>query len=139
MKEPCHNTVPTTDLATKRKRRKGGTSFSNSKRKRWRELKKKDITCIEGRGTPSDFSKQCHVDEIGTLNPHLNLHPIEEEMEDTGSRAPSMAESEHRTNSNQSNSREETREYSINMVSLTWMLYVAEILRYSGFQICHLK
>ena len=122
MKEPSDNTVLTIDVATKRKRRKGGTSFSTSKQRKRRELKKKDLTSIEGRGTPSNLSKQCHVDEIGSTNPHLNLNPIEEEGEDSGSRAPSMAESEHRINSNQSNSREETREDSINTVSLYWML-----------------
>ena len=100
MKEPCHNTVPTIDPATKRKRRKGGTSFSNSKQKKRRELKKKDLTCVGGRGTPSDLSKTCVVDEIGSWNWHLNLQPIEEEREDSGSRPPSMAESEHSTDSN---------------------------------------
>lgn len=99
MKEPSDNTVPTIDLSTKRKRRKGGTNFSTSKQRRRKELKKKDLTCIDRRGTPSDFSKQCQVDEIGSTNPQLNLHPIEEERKDSGLRAPSTAKSEHRTNS----------------------------------------
>ena len=99
MKEPGHNTVPTIDLATKQKRIKGGTNFNNSKQRKRRELKKKDLTCIEGRGTPLVLSKQCHVDEIGSSNLHLNLQPIEE-RKDSGSRAPSMAESKYRTNFN---------------------------------------
>jgi hypothetical protein len=127
MKEPSDNTNPTIDVATKRKRRKGGTSFSNSKQKKRRELKKKDLTSIEGRGTPSDLSKPFAIDETGYLNMQLNLHPIEEEKEDSGSHAPSMAESEHRTNSNQSASCEEIREDSIIIVSLSWILSPLEI------------
>ena len=119
MKEPSHRAE---DVATKRKRRKGGTSFSNSKQKKRRELKKNDLTSIEGRGTPSDLSKPIPIDEIGHSNPQLNLHQIEEEREENGSRAPSMAESEHPTNSNQRGSRKETREDSINTVSLYWVL-----------------
>ncbi len=115
MKEPGHKAE---DVATKRKRRKGGTSFSNSKQRRRRELKKKDLTSIEGRGTPSDLSKQICTDEIGQRNPQLSLHRIEEEREDNGSLAPSMAESEHPTNSNQSGSREDTRKDSMSSVSL---------------------
>lgn len=115
MKETGHKAE---DVATKRKRRKGGTSFSNSKQRKRRELKKKDLTSIEGRGTPSDLSKQIPIDEIGHSNPQLILDRIEEEREDSGSRAQSMAESEHPTNSNQSGSREETREDSISTVSM---------------------
>ena len=47
MKEPSHNIVPTIDVATKRKSRMGGTSFSNLKQKKRKELKKNDLTCIE--------------------------------------------------------------------------------------------
>ena len=115
MKEPGHKAE---DVATKRKRRKGGTSFSNSKQRRRRELKKKDLTSIEGRGTPSDLSKPIPTDEIGQSKAQLSLHRIEEEREDSGSRSPSMEEREHPTNSNQSGSREETREDSMSSVSL---------------------
>jgi hypothetical protein len=119
MKEPSDNTVPTIDVATKRKRRNGGTSFSISKQRKQRELKKNDLMSIEGRGTPSDLrNKPFGIEETGYSNPQLNLHQIEEEREDSGSRAPSMAGSEHRTNSNQSGLREETREYSISSVRL---------------------
>ena len=123
MKEPNDNTVQTIDVATKRKRRKGGTSFSTSKQRKRKELRKKDLTSIEGRGTPSDLrEKPFGIEETGYSNPQLNLHPIEEEREDSGSRAPSMAGSEHRTNSNQSGSREETREDSISSVRLCSVL-----------------
>ena len=88
----CHHNFST----RARTKSKGGELLvTTSKQRKRRELKKKDLMSIEGRGTPSDLSKQCHVDEIGSMNPHLNLNPIEEEGEDSGSRAPSMAESEH--------------------------------------------
>jgi hypothetical protein len=61
------------------------------------------------------------------LNPQLNLHPIEEEREDYGSRAPSIEESEHRTNSNKSGSHEETREDYISIVRLSWVLSPLEV------------
>jgi hypothetical protein len=123
MKEPSDNTIPTIDVATKRKRRKGGTSFSTSKQRKRRELRKKDLTSIEGRGIPSYLNdKPFGIEETGYSNPQLNLHPIEEEREDNGSRLPSMAGSEHRTNSNQSSSREETIEDSISNVRLCWVL-----------------
>jgi hypothetical protein len=63
MKEPSDKTVPTIDVATKRKRSKGGTSFSNSKQKKRRELKKNDLTSIEGREIPSNLSKPFAIDE----------------------------------------------------------------------------
>lgn len=130
MKEPSHNAVPTIDVATKRKRRKGGTSFSTSKQRKRRELKKKDQTSIEGRGTPSDLSKPCGIGEIGYTNPQLNLQAIEEEREGSGSQAPSMAESEPRSNSNQSGSREETREDSISTVSILGFIATTSITRF---------
>jgi hypothetical protein len=133
MKEPSHNTIPTTNVATKWKRRKGGTSFSNSKQKKQRELKKNDLTSIEGKMTPSDLSKLFAIDETWYSNPQLNLHPIEEEREDSGSRAPSMAENEHRTNSNKNGSREETKEDSISTVSLSWVLSPLEVEQDFGF------
>jgi hypothetical protein len=127
MKEPSDNTVLTIDVATKRKRRKGGTSFSTSKQRKRSELKKKDLTSIEGRGTPSDLSKSFAIDETGFLNPQLNFHPIEEEKEDSGSRAPLMVGSKNRTNYNQNISREETREDSISSVRLCWVLSPIEV------------
>jgi hypothetical protein len=54
MKEPSDNTVPTIDVAAKRKRRKGGASFSTSKQRKRRELKKKDIS-NEHRGKRDSF------------------------------------------------------------------------------------
>ena len=68
MKEPRHSIVHTINPATKRKRRKRGTSFSNSKQRKRIEFKKKDLTWIEGKGTMSDLSKTCVVDEIGSWN-----------------------------------------------------------------------
>jgi hypothetical protein len=127
MKEPSDSTVSTIDVATKQKRRKGGTSFNTLKQRKRRELKKKDLTSIEGRGTPFDLSKPFGIEETWYSKPQLNLHPREEEKEDNGSRAPSMAGSEHRTNSNQSGSREETREDSISSVRLCWVLLPLEV------------
>ncbi len=71
MKEPCNNVVPTADPGRKRQRRKGGTSFNNSKQMRHRELKKKDKMCIEGRGTPTDLSKRCG--EVETRSSNRNV------------------------------------------------------------------
>jgi hypothetical protein len=114
MKEPEHITDSTMDPGKKWKKRKGGTSFSNSKQRRRRELKKKEETCIEGRGTPTDSQNTCAVDKGG-----LNLISIDEEAEDSGSQVISMEESEHPNSSNQSGSREERRENSIITVSLS--------------------
>lgn len=121
------------DAATKRKRRKGGMSFSNSKQRKRRELKKKDLTSIDGRGTPSDLSKQNCTYEIGQSNPQLNLDRIEEEKEESGSLAQSMAESEHPTNSNQSGSREERREDSISSVRLNCVLMTLDVENSYGY------
>ena len=57
MNELGDNTVPTINLAIKRRRRKGGTILNTSKQRKRRDIKKKDLTCIEGRGIASDFSK----------------------------------------------------------------------------------
>jgi hypothetical protein len=72
-------------------------------------------------------NKPFGIEKTGYSNPQLNLHPIEEEREDSGSRAPSMAGSEHRTNSNQSGSREETKKDSISNVRLCWVLSPLEV------------
>ena len=93
-------------------------SFSNSKQRRWRELKKMEETCIERRSTPSDSQNTCAVDKRG-----LNLQLIDEEWEDSGSQAQSMAKSKHRNNSNQSGSPEERKENSIITVSLLHRLH----------------
>jgi hypothetical protein len=119
MKETGNSQVSTADPGRKRKKRKGGLSFSTLKQRRRRELRKKEITCTEGSRTPSDLSKTCG--EVGTVdsNKELDLDPIEEEQEYNRSRAPSMAESEHRTNSSKSGSEEETKEDAISTVSLS--------------------
>jgi hypothetical protein len=74
MKEPSENTIPTIDVATKRKRRKRGTSLSTSKQRKRRELRKMDLKSIEGRRTSLDLSKPFGIEETGYLNPQLNLH-----------------------------------------------------------------
>ena len=74
-----------------------------------------------------DLSKQISTDEIGHSNPQLNLDRIEEEREESGSLAQSMAESEHPTNSNQSGSREERREDSISSVRLNFVLTTLDV------------
>jgi hypothetical protein len=74
------------------KEEKGRHEFQQIKERKRRELKKKKKEmCIEGRGTPSDLTNTCAVDKRGSLNWHLDLQSIEEEREDSGSRAPSMA------------------------------------------------
>jgi hypothetical protein len=114
MKETDVNTVTTIDPGKKRKKRKGGTSFSNSKQRRRREQKKKEGADIEGRGTPTESQNTCVVDKGG-----LNLQSIDEEGEESGSQAPSMAESEHLNSSNESGSPEDIRDNSMNAVSLS--------------------
>jgi hypothetical protein len=90
MKEPKHNTDSTIDIGKKRKKRKGGLSFSNSKQRRWRELKKKEESYIEGTRTPSDVQSIGEDSKRGSSKRQLNLQPIEEDREDSESPAASM-------------------------------------------------
>lgn len=122
MKEPGHNTVSTADLVRKRKKRRGSTTFTNSKQRRRNELKKKELSSIEGRETPSDLSEPVEEEVGGSWRARcrmrsLNLLPINEEAKYRSSPSLAMAENEQRTNSNQSDSNEERREDSVNMVS----------------------
>ena len=80
MKEPGNSQVSTVDPGRRRKKRKGGTSFSNSKHRRLRELRKKDQTCSQGSEPPTDLRKTGGKDETCTLE------RIEEEQEHSGSR-----------------------------------------------------
>ena len=132
MNKPEHNTVSTVDIGKKRKKRKGGMSFYNSKQRKRRELKKKDKMCIERRGTPSHLQNTCAVDKKRSLNQHLNLQPIEEEREDNGLHAPSVVESKHPNSSNQSGSREEIRRNLIITISLSSRLYAQGVLQDLG-------
>jgi hypothetical protein len=118
MKEPDHNTYSTIDPGKKRKKRKGGLSFSNSKQRKRRELKKKEESYIEGRGTPSDVQSTGEESKRGSSKRQLNLQPIEEDREDSESPAASMEESEQPNSSNQSGYQEETRDDSILIVRL---------------------
>ena len=95
-----------------KKRREGRVSAIRNRRRR--KLNKKEETGIVGRGTPSDSHNTCAVDKGG-----LNLQSIDEEGEDSGSQAQSMAKSEHHNNSNKRGSPEERRENSIMTVSLS--------------------
>jgi hypothetical protein len=118
MKEPDNSVVSTVDPGRKRKKRKGGTSFSNSKQRRRRELKKKEQTGIQGSEPPTDLTNTGGEDETGTSSKKEELQRIEEEREHSGSREPSMGESEHRSNSDTSGSKEETKEDSISTVRM---------------------
>ena len=124
MKETGNNVVSTTDPGRKRKKRKGGTSFSNSKQRRRRELRKKEQTCTPGSEPPTDVSKTGGEVETNTSSRNEELERIEEEWEHSGSLDPSMAESEHRSNSNKSGTEEERKGDSISTVSLGSGLYV---------------
>jgi hypothetical protein len=117
MKEPGNSVVSTADPGRKRKKRKGGTSFSNSKQRRRRELRKKEQTGTQGSEPPTDLTKRGGLDETGTSSRNEELQRIEEEREQSGSREPSMGESEHRSNTDTSGSEEETKEDSISTVS----------------------
>jgi hypothetical protein len=118
MKEKGNSHVSTMDPGRKRKKRKGGLSFNTSKQRRRRELRKKEQTCTDGSEPPIDLSKTGGEDETCTSSRNEELQRIEEERDHSGSREPSMAESEHRSNSNKSGSEEETKEDSISTVSL---------------------
>ena len=128
MKETEQNIDSTIDPGKKRKKRKGGLSFSNSKQRRRRELRKKEESYMEGRGTPSDLQNTCGESKRESVNRELNLQRIEEEREDSDSPAASMAESEHNNSSNQSGSREETREH------LNFTVSVIMTIEYNYFQ-----
>ena len=65
----------------------------------------------------------CGESKRGSSKRQLNLQPIEEDGEDSESPAPSMAEREHLNCSNQSGSREETRDDSILIVRLMLWIY----------------
>jgi hypothetical protein len=117
MKEPGNSVVSIADPGRKRKKRKGGTSFSNSKQRRRRELRKKEQTGSQGSEPQTDLSKTGGEDETRTSSRNEELERIEEEREQSGSREPSMGESEHRSNSDTSGSEDETKEDSIGNVS----------------------
>lgn len=123
MKETGNIEVSTADPGRKRKKRKGGLSFSNSKQRRRRELRKKEQTSIEGSQTPIDLSRRVAEDETGGSKRNDELERIEEEREQSESREPSMAESDHRSHSNKSGSEEETKGDSISTVSVGCGLY----------------
>ena len=97
-----------------------------------KELKKKKKSCIEGRDTQSNLQNTCGKSKRGSSKRHLNLLLIEEEREDNNSPAPSMVESEHRNNSNQSGSRKETKYNLILTVNLLLRLYAQRVLQDLG-------
>ena len=112
---------------------KGGTSFNNSKPRRQREFRKKDQTCIEGRGTPTDLSKTCEEVETGASNSNEELQPIDDGRQHNGSREPSIAKSKNCTNSNKNGPEEKTKEDSIATISLGCWLYALGVDIHLGF------
>ena len=118
MKEPRNSQVSTADPGRKRKKRKGGLSFSNSKQRRRRELWKKEQSCTQRSDPPTDLSRMGEETETGTYSRNKELERIEEEGEKGGSQEQSMGESEHQSDSDSSESEEETKEDSMNTVSL---------------------
>lgn len=89
--------------------------------------------CIEGRGTLTNLSKTCGEVETRASHRKVELQLIEEEREHSVSREPSMAEREHRSNSNKSGSEEETKEDSISRVSLGCWVYALGVDTHLGF------
>lgn len=122
MKETEHITDFTIDPGKKRKKQKGGTSFSNLKQRRRRKVKKKEESYIERKGTPSDLPNTCGESMKGSLNRELNLQRIEEERDASDSPTACMAESKHNNSSNQSGSGEETKNNLILIVRLFFMI-----------------
>ena len=123
MKNLGNSQVSTADPRRKRKKRKGGTSFSNSKQRRRRELRKNEQSCTQGSDPPTDLSKTGGEAETWTSSRNKELERIEEEREQSGSREQSMGESEHRSESDSSESKEEIKEDSIGTVSLGLAYY----------------
>ena len=113
MKEPGNSQVSTADPGRKRKKRKGGTSFSNSKQRRRRELRKKEQSCTQGSEPITDLSLTGGEAETGTSSRNEELERIEEQREQSGSLEPSMGESEHRSDSDSSESEDETKDDTI--------------------------
>ena len=118
MKEPRYTQVSTVDPGRKRKKRKEGTKFSNSKQKRRRELRKKEQSYTHGSEPPTDLNKMGGEAETWTPSMNEELQRIEEEREQSGSDEPSMGESEHRSDYETNEYEEETKEDSIGTVSL---------------------
>jgi hypothetical protein len=142
MKEPGNSVVSTADPGRKRKKRKGGTSFSNSKQRRRRELRKREQTGTQGSEPPTDLSKTGREDETGTSSRNEELQQIEEEREHSGSREPSMGESEHRSNSDTSGSEEETKEDTISNVSrvlCTRVRYTCRLFTYRQLKLSYVS
>ena len=79
------------------------------------------------------MSKTYGVVETRVSNRHVDLQSIEEKREDSGSRAPSMAESEHCIDSNKSGLGEETNQNSINTLSLFCKFYAQEVEKHLDF------
>ena len=65
---------------------------------------KKEQTCTQGSEPQSDMSKTSEEVDTNTSSRNEELERIEEEREHKWSSEPSMAESEHRSNSNKSGS-----------------------------------
>ena len=122
MKEPENSQVSTVDPGRKKKKRKWGTNFSNSKHRRRRELKKKEQSCTQGSEPPTDLSKTGRGAETRTSSSNKELQRIKEEREQSGLRELSMGESKHRSDS-EMNKFEETKWDSIGTVSLSLGFY----------------
>ena len=118
MKETWNSVVSTADPGRKKKKMKGGLSFINSKQRRRRELRKEEQACTQGSEPQSYMSKTSGEVETKKSSKNEELERIEEEREHSGSDEPSIAESEHRSNSNKSGSEEKAKEGSISTVSL---------------------
>ena len=118
MKERGNSQVSTADPGRKMKKKNGGTSFSNSKQRRRSELRKKEQSCTHGNEPPTYLSKTGGDAETGTYSRIEELERIEEEREQSGSREPSMGESEHQSDSDKSKSKDERKHDSIDTVSM---------------------
>ena len=141
MKEPGNSVVSTADPGRKRKKRKGGTSFSNSKQRRRRELRKREQTGTQGSEPQTDLSKTGGEDETGTTSRNEHLQRIEEEQEQSGSREPSMGESEQRSNSDTSGSEEETKDEisTVRRVECTKDRYTCRLFIKLELKLCKVK
>ena len=99
MKETSHSPDPTSVLAKKPKKKRGGLNLRNSSR--WKE-----VSVIEGRGTPLDISESVEGEGPSSWRARCTIRPLnlnaaeeeeEEEEEDCTNRSAPMADSEKMT------------------------------------------
>lgn len=112
MKQTIDVSKPIGSIGKKRKK-KGGTRFTNSKDKKRRDLKKKELLNIEGQGTPLELQEEICIKEGISWRrrckiQHINLESIEEEGQKGGLLDSTMGGRQNSSEALQSDSDEKT-------------------------------